>query len=184
MKNFIIAALLVVLAVPTFAGTARIVNTGKDAQPVVFKINSETAGLVPVFNASVAGDVTFLQDVTITGTCTGCTSTGVLNPFTDFLVVSPTLATSPVLKLKSALGNAQNMLTITTSTDTVLASVTSAGLVTATGGVQLTDGGAPPSCGIGTRGTIWHTYGAPGVADEVEVCAKDAANSYAWRTIY
>ena len=28
------------------------------------------------------------------------------------------------------------------------------------------------------------TQGAAGVKDNVEVCAKDAANVYAWRTIY
>ncbi|MBJ6751585.1 hypothetical protein [Geomonas anaerohicana] len=34
------------------------------------------------------------------------------------------------------------------------------------------------------RGTFWLTQGGAGVKDSVEVCAKDAAGSYAWRTLY
>lgn len=35
-----------------------------------------------------------------------------------------------------------------------------------------------------TRGTFWVVQGAAGVKDTVEVCAKDAADAYAWRTLY
>ena len=41
-----------------------------------------------------------------------------------------------------------------------------------------------PSCASGIRGTYWYTQGGTGVKDDVEVCAKDAADAYAWRTIY
>jgi hypothetical protein len=44
--------------------------------------------------------------------------------------------------------------------------------------------GAQPACSSATRGTFWHVNGAAGVKDSVSVCAKDAANAYAWRTLY
>jgi len=43
---------------------------------------------------------------------------------------------------------------------------------------------APPLATADFRGTIWVTRGGAGVADTVQVCAKDAADAYAWRTIY
>ena len=52
------------------------------------------------------------------------------------------------------------------------------------GGLRLSTAAAKPSCGAGTRGTFWVAQGAAGAKDNVEVCAKDAANAYAWRTIY
>lgn len=44
--------------------------------------------------------------------------------------------------------------------------------------------GTKPTCASGIRGTYWYTQGGTGVKDNVEVCAKDAADAYAWRTIY
>jgi hypothetical protein len=52
------------------------------------------------------------------------------------------------------------------------------------GGVKLNTTSAKPTCSATTRGTFWFTQGATGVKDSVQVCAKDAANAYAWRTIY
>lgn len=53
------------------------------------------------------------------------------------------------------------------------------------GGLKLDDGGvAQPTCTATIRGEFWYIDGAAGVKDQVEVCAKDAANVYAWRVIY
>lgn len=52
------------------------------------------------------------------------------------------------------------------------------------GGVRLNTATAQPACDSTTRGTFWVTQGGAGVKDAVEVCAKDAADSYAWRTLY
>lgn len=53
------------------------------------------------------------------------------------------------------------------------------------GGVKLYTSTAKPACTDATnRGTIWFALGASGVKDSLEVCAKDAANNYAWRSIY
>jgi hypothetical protein len=45
-------------------------------------------------------------------------------------------------------------------------------------------GEEPPACGPANRGQIWQIYGGSGVADSVIVCAKSAADSYAWRAIF
>jgi hypothetical protein len=43
---------------------------------------------------------------------------------------------------------------------------------------------AKPTCEEATRGRFHHNFGGAGVKDTVEVCAKDAADAYAWRVIY
>lgn len=52
------------------------------------------------------------------------------------------------------------------------------------GGMTLNTATAKPGCSSTTRGTFWVTQGGAGVKDNVEVCAKDAADAYAWRTLY
>ena len=52
------------------------------------------------------------------------------------------------------------------------------------GGVRYNTATAKPTCDSTVRGTTWFTQGAPGVKDTFEVCAKDAADAYAWRTLY
>jgi hypothetical protein len=52
------------------------------------------------------------------------------------------------------------------------------------GGIKLNTTIAKPTCNSSTRGTFWFTQGATGTKDSVEVCAKNAAGTYAWRTIY
>lgn len=52
------------------------------------------------------------------------------------------------------------------------------------GGARLNTVTAQPACAVGIRGTFWATQGAAGVKDTVQVCAKDAADAYAWRVIY
>lgn len=34
------------------------------------------------------------------------------------------------------------------------------------------------------RGKIWMDFGAASVKDSFAICAKDAADAYAWHTIY
>ncbi len=52
------------------------------------------------------------------------------------------------------------------------------------GGVRLNTATAKPTCDATSRGTFWMAQGAAGVKDTVEVCAKDAADAYSWRTLY
>jgi hypothetical protein len=44
--------------------------------------------------------------------------------------------------------------------------------------------GTQPACSVTLRGRFWTVFGATGTKDSVTVCAKDATNAYAWRTIY
>lgn len=52
------------------------------------------------------------------------------------------------------------------------------------GAFDLDDGGTQPTCDSSTRGYFWMDEGGAGVADSVDVCAKDSGDAYAWRTIY
>jgi len=60
------------------------------------------------------------------------------------------------------------------------------------GGMQLdsgirinsTGGAGKPVCDATIRGTLWFTQGGAGVKDLLEVCAKDATDTYAWRTLW
>jgi hypothetical protein len=52
-------------------------------------------------------------------------------------------------------------------------------------GVTVNESGASrPTCASTVRGMFWVTRSSAGVKDAVEVCAKDAADAYGWRTIY
>ena len=52
------------------------------------------------------------------------------------------------------------------------------------GGLDIIDSGAQPTCNATHRGVIWMDEGGAGVADSLTICAKDAGDAYAWRTIY
>jgi hypothetical protein len=52
------------------------------------------------------------------------------------------------------------------------------------GGIKFVTPSTKATCNSTNRGMYWHTLGGAGVKDDVEVCAKDAADVYAWRTIY
>jgi hypothetical protein len=44
--------------------------------------------------------------------------------------------------------------------------------------------GTRPACDTSQRGRIWQVLGGAGLKDELAVCAKDAAGTYAWRLLY
>lgn len=52
------------------------------------------------------------------------------------------------------------------------------------GGVRYNTATSKPTCDSAVRGTTWHVRSGAGVKDTFEICAKDAADTYAWRTIY
>jgi hypothetical protein len=43
---------------------------------------------------------------------------------------------------------------------------------------------AQPACDAAHRGTVFYLAGGSGVKDTFQVCAKDAGDAFAWRTIY
>ncbi len=52
------------------------------------------------------------------------------------------------------------------------------------GGVRLNTATVKPTCDSTSRGTMWFVDGAVGVADTLQVCAKDASENYAWRPLF
>jgi hypothetical protein len=57
-----------------------------------------------------------------------------------------------------------------------------AGSVTAKSAVWLTE--AEAGCAVGTRGRVTYVAGGAGVADTFRMCSKDAADAYAWRSLF
>jgi hypothetical protein len=57
-------------------------------------------------------------------------------------------------------------------------------IIDSNGSFQLRPSGAQPACNLANRFTFWTTAGGAGVKDNVQVCAKDVGDAYAWRTIY
>jgi len=47
-------------------------------------------------------------------------------------------------------------------------------------GLKIYDMGTKPACNSTTRGYIWRDEGGAGVADTLEVCAKNSSDTYAW----
>ena len=43
--------------------------------------------------------------------------------------------------------------------------------------------GTRPTCNVSARGQFWPTFGATGVTDVLEYCAKDATDTYAWHGV-
>ncbi len=52
------------------------------------------------------------------------------------------------------------------------------------GGVRLNTVTAQPTCVSGQRGTFWVVESGAGVKDNVQVCVKNASDTYIWSTIY
>lgn len=59
----------------------------------------------------------------------------------------------------------------------------SSGNIEIVGSLDLADPGTRPSCDSTKRGRIFVDEGGAGVADTVEICTKDAADAYAWRSV-
>lgn len=75
-------------------------------------------------------------------------------------------------------------MTINSTGDIGIGTSTPSQKLEVNGGVLLNTATAQPACAAGTRGLIWFVQGGAGVKDRCEVCAKDAANAYAWRVLY
>jgi hypothetical protein len=52
------------------------------------------------------------------------------------------------------------------------------------GGLQSYTAAPFPKCDATHRGEFFLQQGGPGVKDSAAVCAKDASNAYAWRSLY
>ncbi len=56
--------------------------------------------------------------------------------------------------------------------------------ITSEGVCRFLDSGAKPTASAAIRGGIWYDAGGAGVADTFEVCRKDAADAYAWVSLF
>ena len=61
---------------------------------------------------------------------------------------------------------------------------TMTGALSTNGGVILSTSGSQPDCNSASRGMLWFIQGEAGVKDSLQICAKDAGDAYAWRTIW
>jgi len=52
------------------------------------------------------------------------------------------------------------------------------------GGIRINTTATKPTCSLTIRGTMWFTQAATGVADTLEVCAKQANGTYAWMPLF
>lgn len=50
-------------------------------------------------------------------------------------------------------------------------------------GVELATSAVQPSCTATNRGQLWNIQGGAGVADEYEICQKNAADVYSWQSV-
>lgn len=97
---------------------------------------------------------------------------------------STTVAASTFQHENGALDATDLELQVLTSASVQLFGVQENGLALHRSGLQMNIAGdVQPACAAGTRGTIWYTLSAGGVADRMEVCAKSAADAYAWRVM-
>jgi len=52
------------------------------------------------------------------------------------------------------------------------------------GGIIIRTNGSKAGCNAANRGMLWYTQGGAGVKDSLEICAKDATDTYAWRALW
>jgi hypothetical protein len=78
----------------------------------------------------------------------------------------------------------QNVTVSQTGSTITVAADGAGGAMVAAMGVQVATTTSQPACDSGRRGTFWVVQGGVGSKDAVSVCAKDAANTYAWRVLY
>jgi hypothetical protein len=97
----------------------------------------------------------------------------------DLIVQDSTSATGSTQVVISA-GAAQDR----PLTQWTAANGTAGARISADGALQNLPWGSKPVCAAGVRGMFWHEQGADGIKDAVEVCAKDAADVYAWRALF
>jgi hypothetical protein len=87
-------------------------------------------------------------------------------------------------RLQFSYGPSTDLVTITSGGNVGIGTTNPGEKLEVNGGVRLNTASAKPTCDSSKRGTLWFTQGAGGVKDALEVCAKDAGDAYAWRTIY
>lgn len=100
--------------------------------------------------------------------CNSLISSNIIRPVMVMRIKQPTVDPSTTAQFR---GGLQINKAIATSTD-----LSQTPPLTPTAAVQ-------PACTTDTLGTLWYTNGAAGVKDSLEICAKYADGSIAWRPV-
>ncbi len=81
------------------------------------------------------------------------------------------------VQIRAGASQARDLWQVQSESGTVMMSVT------AEGALLLQPNGSKPVCDETRRGQLWFTQGGTGEADQIEVCAKTAADTYAWNVL-
>jgi len=93
--------------------------------------------------------------------------------------------TAPLMLVASTSGTSTSTAMLIDSQGRMgLGTTTPSQMLDVNGGIKLDTSIIKPTCNATVRGTFWFTRNGAGVKDNAEVCAKDATDTYAWRTIY
>lgn len=182
--------------VVNFIGGVGVVNTISDTGTQINVQQSVDTGVIPS-KATAQSGAMFLCSAAGSGNAYTCAMSPTLQGYTSGMVLSwkpnvngaggattLNVDTLGAVTLKQADG-----ITDPTSADIVagrLYNVWHDGTVfrLMTPAVNVATAATQPACSVTQRGRFWQTLGATGVKDAVTVCAKDATDAYAWRTIY
>jgi hypothetical protein len=110
------------------------------------------------------------------------TSLTVDAPFTGGTGSAAANVSPSVFRTDDSSGNAT--LVVTDQGNIGVGTISPAAKLEVAGGVRLNTATTKPTCDATSRGTFWFTQGGAGVKDSAEVCAKDATDAYAWRSLY
>jgi hypothetical protein len=97
------------------------------------------------------------------------------------------VATDPLFVIGNGAnaGSPSNAMTVLKNGNTGIGTAAPLQRLEVNGGIKLNTAAARPACdAAATRGTLWFTRSAAGVADRMEVCAKNALNAYGWRPLF
>lgn len=87
------------------------------------------------------------------------------------------------LVILSGAGQTSDLFQLQDASANVLAKFDAAGNLTVPS-ITLNTSATKPPCNSAQRGQLWYTRNGTGVKDSLETCAKDAGDTYAWRTLY
>jgi len=94
------------------------------------------------------------------------------------------IATSTVITATTTIGASNTLVANINENRVGIGTAAPKAVLEVNGGMRLNTTTAKPTCDVTQRGTFYVVQGGAGVQDTVEVCAKAADDSYAWRTIY